>query len=449
MNQIIQKSLITYTNCKYYNVDLKSLYEESAHKIADKLVNEFGVNKKYVFVCGLGGNAADGFAVAKCLSETNIKNIEVYVVGRLNLSEDLIAKELFQELTDYKDVNIKQDCYATDIPQGDVVVECLVGTGLEGNKLNKRFHDVIKRISHFNSILIAIDVPAPSYKPDKVYSLMYPKTEEAEVIDIKLPTDLNLLVGPGEVKYLFQPNKTSHKKKNGKVLIVSSTFNTNKIINAIKIAEQYETYCYIYNFNKDNSQFKNFKSNYYELVENKDVDEAVDNCDVILYKDIDEANLLNRSVVHELANYRGRKHILNEKALDFLHPREIRELNNKIIIGNKDSLDKFMDDSIKNIRSISQNYNLTLVEPGLKTSIYSESGDIKFDSTGLFFKQEYRELLVNLIGMLSTKNDSLLSAQAGLFIVSLCYKLASDEGDISIDNIASKIGEVMEWCWEY
>src|SRR5690554_5383588 len=98
MNQFSKLSKIIYTNLKYFGIDIVSLYKESAKEIAKKLIKEFGKDRTYSIICGLGGNGGDGFAVALELNNAGVKNINTFLVGRANQIQNPVSKELFDEI---------------------------------------------------------------------------------------------------------------------------------------------------------------------------------------------------------------------------------------------------------------------------------------------------------------------------------------------------------------
>ena len=122
----------------------------------------------------------------------------------------------------------------------------MVGTGLEKEVLNKRYKDVVARFSHFNSKIVAVDVPCPHYSPDTTLSLMYPKVENAEVIAIDIPAELEKYCGPGEKEFLWKPKRISHKAKNGQIIYFSTDSKLNDVVN--KSASSYETSAALFNF---------------------------------------------------------------------------------------------------------------------------------------------------------------------------------------------------------
>lgn len=418
MDSPLHASKILYTNAKYFGIDLKKMYLEAGQKISEKLIGKFGKSKSYAFICGLGGNAGDGLATIKYLIKEGVDDVSLYLVGRQTQFEDVITNELFEDLKKYSSLKIKQDAYAEDVVQEDVVVECLVGTGLIGDQLNKRFRDIIKRISHFKSQLIAIDKPAPSYAPDIVYSLVYPKTTNAQVIDINIPKDLTIYSGPGEVEALFKPKRSAYKSKNGKILYITNTEKLDSIERLLRIADAYLVNVYIYNPNR-NFESKNISKllTNYEVIDDNKVDEYIGISDSsIFWGDFENMNILNRALITEILRYKGTKQVLFGDAIDYVHPNSLNGYTDLLVMPDQEQKVKFLDKGNSSIRRLASENKYLFSEFGLRSTIYSSKGELVFDRSGIFIKAQYQKFLAMLSAVLGSKNDLWLAAKAGLFL---------------------------------
>ncbi len=447
MNSKYLKSAINYSNAKYFGVDLVNLYKESGDKISKDLIKRFGKHKSFLIICGTAGNGGDGFTIAMDLVKNHAKDIIVYLVGRLANISDPAVKKLWLELNDFakstSDLTIKQDAYAKDIDQKDIVIECISGTGFEGEKLNKRSGDIIKRISHFDSRLVAIDVPVPSYTPDIVYSLMYPKTEKAVTIDVKLPKELGLYCGPGDAKYLFEPKLFSHKKKNGKLLYISNTASNEDILMAAKLAEQYNVQLSVYNpFNlAESNESKNI-----EMVQNEYLDKAISSADSIIFGNFDELSLLNRALINEVLKYKAKRYIFSSSAINFFNIEDLKQIEDSIVILNKNESIQSRGQNVSDKR-LAVEYSVNVASIGMQTVVYNTEGELRFNVSPLSAKSFYKPLLANLIAVLSTKNDFWQSMKASMFLLDLSAKLANgDSVEVNQDNIINRIVKSLEWC---
>ncbi|MFS8131098.1 MAG: NAD(P)H-hydrate epimerase [Candidatus Dojkabacteria bacterium] len=415
MDSLNINSKILYTNAKNFGIDLVSLYVSSAKIIVQKLLEKYGEDKQYAVICGLGGNGGDGFAIAKELSNKSF-DVTVYLVGRHNNIEDPVSLELFNILKrgQPENLKIKQDCYAEDIESMDVVLECLIGTGIVGDKLNKRFGDVVKRVSHFKKSTVAIDIPAPSYKPDLTISLIYPKTADAIVVEMDLPKQLTMYPGPGEEEVLFKPKKHSYKFKNGKLLYISSTESIENLNRLIKYSQDYYVQLYVYSPRTINIERKGIT-----ILKDEDLDDALNSSDTIFLDQFSKNSLLDRALINEITKSSNLKYILSNSAIEFLKPEVIKSLKDKLFILDKDVLEKFNipNKGDKGFKRISVEYKANLIIPSIQSYLYSDTGEFRLDLTGKLYHKETQQELLCLTGVLSTKNDMWLSLRAADYML--------------------------------
>jgi NAD(P)H-hydrate epimerase len=432
-------SKIIYTNLKYIGINLVDSYKASAKLLELELAKDFGDFKSISIICGLGGNSGDGIALALQLLGKNIL-IKVYLIGRANYITDPATKELWEELynKDIENLELKQDAYAQDIDQSDLNIECLAGTGFQGDKLNKRFADVIKRISHFTKPLIAMDVPVPSYTPDKIYSFIYPKTKDAVVIPVNLPTDANLMCGPGEVQALLPAKLKTHKSKNGKLLIIQDDEVNSEII--LKTAKEYATEVEFYNINSSS------------INEDNKLESVIDEFDVILFKDIERNNIKTKALVNYIiSTFSKKKFILSGKTLELINKENLNSLENILLIPDRTSIDSLLDEkvNISNVEGVlkrySKRHSLNIIMLGSTTLLFNADGEFKLDKNNIAYIPSLRDVLITLIAAFYTNNDIWLSMRAATFLINrlLIIQLQNKE---EILKLIKKISEIIEIC---
>jgi hydroxyethylthiazole kinase-like uncharacterized protein yjeF len=418
----ISEAKIMDLNAKYFGINLDELFDESGELISEQIISDYGKDQEFVIVAGLGGNSGDGLSVAFHLAKAGVKMVRIFLIGRANQIEHpstaVIWSKLYAFYKDQKPKNllIKQDCYAADISQGDVVIEALVGTGISRDVLNKRFHDVIKRISHFDSILIAIDVPVPHYTPDKTYSLLYPKVEDAKVIKLNLPQELALLSGPGEVEALIKPKKYSHKSKNGKIVVIHNTANPEVIKQNIQIAKEYETYVYVINLNKSFSEnltleLKNF--NNYEIVQEGEEEIAINNSDVILFGKFDSESLVNKAFINEILKVENKKFVIFGDGLNYIDFENIDASKNDFCL----LLDRVQSNQLPNgDKRFAVENKVNVITLGTQTTLYSANNEFKIALGLNIFDPNFKNILATKIASFAALNDLWLSMRASIFI---------------------------------
>lgn len=437
------QSTIQDVNARFYNVDLSKSYIESGKKFAEVLQLRYGKNKSYSIVCGLGGNAGDGLSTALELSKNNT-HVKVFLVGRANLIESDSTKAIWDKVYNSKSIQIKQDCYAKDIEKSDIILECLVGTGLVGATLNKRFFDVIKSVSHFKSEIVAIDTPCPHYIPNLVISINYPKTENAEVIKVSYPQSLDLHIGPGEIKSLVKPKMQSHKNKNGKVLIINDLDNDcNELIaTAVK---QYECSSSVYSF-RGISKSKLFD----KVLSNGDLEEAIVECNSVFLSELPVDDFISKAFVNELVKYiEDKPLIIFGSALNYFDYELLKRIKNKILIFDLTSFFKFSNSKISKVEGLAarlaKETSSTCVIYSTQTYIFDEEGNYKIHPKNI---NEYNSKLVtsSLTAAYASKNSTALSAGSANFVYSVAEKLSEDP---SPTNVAKSLSAAYNECLEF
>jgi NAD(P)H-hydrate repair Nnr-like enzyme with NAD(P)H-hydrate epimerase domain len=403
------ESKILEKNAEFLGIDLLAFYDNSAQKISNFIIDNFKF-KSISIICGLGGNSADGLAIANYLAE-NEYAVTVYLVGRPSSFINGIAKRIWehiQTLSKHRDnLKVKQDAFANDIEQKDLVIECLTGTGLVGEKLNKRFRDVVKRISHFDSEIIAIDKPTLHYTPDLTISLSFPKTEFAEVINIDYPKELNLFCGPGEKSVLWQPNLKSHTSKNGKVLLVTSRLNNENIQSEVK---SYKAKLDIFSFEPSLGS----------VIENKtlnahDLESLIDKTDSLLFQNIDE-NIITYATVNQIIKTNlSKPMVITESIINFIELDNLRKAENILLVLKSENLEKILGKSDVSLEGkvkrfcIENQVNIILV--GVNILLFSKSGDFKSVRN---VKKQSLDAIANRAAVYASKNDLWISARAAI-----------------------------------
>lgn len=439
MNLKVQKALINDVNYRFYGVDQGKLYASSGKLIAEEIAKEIKKSDIVSFVCGLGGNACDGLSTAINLLKLNY-NVEVYIIGRVSNTPSAIYKELFEELIElkvlYPKLIVKQECYSHDIKQTEVVVESLIGTGIQGPKLNKRFQDCINRISHFKSKIIAIDIPAPSYTPDLVISLNYPKSDNAVVVEIPESKDITYLCGPGDVKFLFSSKQKTHKQKNGKVLYISSTQESEEFEFAKETAKQYSCEICFYNFNSSLKDFKNFR-----FISDLDFEKAFQEADSIIFGTIQERSTINKKFLEYIIQIdKNKKFVLGWEFVSLFEGfKAVEGLKNSIAILNRSSIDTTLKSYGISERSLSQVSQINLFLGGFQNTMYSFDGEYKVNANPNINTATNLKILCNIAGVLLTNNEPWISLTSSVFLFEVSNKLSQENKKMSIENIKDAI----------
>jgi NAD(P)H-hydrate repair Nnr-like enzyme with NAD(P)H-hydrate epimerase domain len=391
---------ITWDNAKILGIDIFDSYEKTAKSFAYE-INIILENEKNNFnnknltigvVCGLGGNAVDAILTTCELSNKTDSIITVYLIGRTtnNTSEffNLAWEKLEKVCKKNKNVTFKQEVYAEDVEQHTVLLEALTGTGIEGVKLNKRFKDIVARISHFESKIIAIDQPTLHYLPDYVISIDYPKTKDSIVIQSHLPQELKLFCGPGEKNSLWKQKQTTHKTKNGNLLILSSE--------DAKYEGEYSNIT-LYNLNN--------------ILEDSNFENVIDQVDAVYITDITNSFGYKTILESIFENFSSKTFIVN---LDSTVLVDFEKIPSSSILGVSSSKIASVFGSGGNIgvaKSLAQKHKFNFVVFGFTISLFSARGD--FRSVSLTSAKTLDGLL-RFAAEYATKNDGWLSLRAAI-----------------------------------
>lgn len=177
----IKQAIIYDQNAVYHGYPIKKLMERAGKGIADLLVKKYGKGKRIGFFCGLGNNGGDGFVAARYLLKKG--KPEAYLISD---PKDIRTPEAKKNWQRFKGVKF-DSVSAVQIPDNfDIVVECLLGTGIKG-KVKEPYNSIIKKLNRLKGKKVAIDFPAPGFKPDFVISMMTEKVPGAAVVDIGYP----------------------------------------------------------------------------------------------------------------------------------------------------------------------------------------------------------------------------------------------------------------------
>lgn len=410
----IQESHILFKNAEFLGYNLADSFHQYAKLFVTEVLQKFEKTKTVSIICGLGGNGVDGVAIAQAFINKRI-NVKLFIIGRVTAATHPLFKSLIDELSRSKSnyLYIKQDAYADDIMQTDLLIESLVGTGLESEKLNKRFKDVVDRISHFTCPLIAVDIPVPHYSADAVYSINYPKVTNADVISVSYPEELELFCGPGEYYELWEPNTSSHKNKNGKVVILTDA------------REGDHDQILPYNDYPTNTSFVNIK----ELSKSKDIDdvlcqieENIEETDVIAC-DFSSINMLEVALLEFLLKkYCNKKFVLDAISYRAVDPSLLKDKDITLII-QRDELPKVVGEKRKvsasllegDLKRFTMQHNFNVMSVGPKAFLYHFTGATKtvILSPSVSFEQLTRKLL-HYTAAYAAKNDSWLALRASV-----------------------------------
>lgn len=131
-----------------------TLMRRAGQSVFDVLVDYFPDAKKLLVVCGAGNNAGDGYVVARLAQQQGFMVNVVSLVNPEQLKGD--AEQAYTQWTECAEL---ADDDTALLAQADVVIDALLGTGLDRD-VDGRFKRWIEAINAAEKSVIAIDVPS-------------------------------------------------------------------------------------------------------------------------------------------------------------------------------------------------------------------------------------------------------------------------------------------------
>ncbi len=217
-------------NAQHFGIRTLDLMENAGKAVADIARSELHVTGKNVLVvCGTGNNGGDGLVAARYLS----KDARVTVL--LARSPDQFAtQEARTNFERLSDIPILAGLEKSEqaIAQADVIIDALLGIGVEGN-LREPFAALVQQLNASGKPILSIDVPSGFGTELRVHPTltvalhgvkdgMAPDNSgQIRVADIGIPPKVTTTIGPGEVILYPVPRAASHKGENGRVLVIA------------------------------------------------------------------------------------------------------------------------------------------------------------------------------------------------------------------------------------
>lgn len=442
-----QKTIIEDANAKYFGVEAELLIENAGKEVAKKLINKYGKESSFSFICGLGNAGAIGFVASKYMIEMGLDKITVYLIGRQNDIKTTIASAKWSEMKD-AGVNYKQDAYGKDIVKNDIFIECLVNEPVEG-KLFKRFRDVVYRITRLKSKIVAIESPVPGYNWDYSISLMYPKTKDADVVNTGIPDYVLNQIGPGEVKLLEKRKSSSYKTKNGKVLVISN--GSDGISELFESALTYAGELYYYDPTGTQGSFSSVN-----VVSHEEINSIVNEVDSILIGPDLEDNYINYSFINTfLEEFKDKRFLVSSKSINLLKSQVLLSVDEITLYLDRSELGYLFKDDVPSQDKLQGLLKRYSVEKSVNiwldssTSIFygkDKSYKLHKPQSGYSMGRKQQFIKLGLCLAFLSKNSSWISMCSASFVSDISYQLATKEGNA---NQINYISEAIKLCREF
>jgi ADP-dependent NAD(P)H-hydrate dehydratase / NAD(P)H-hydrate epimerase len=211
-------------NCAYFGLIPLQLMENAGSALACE-VRSKAAGKRIAIVAGRGNNGGDAFVAARHLVGFEVST---YLLGR---SRDIATEEAKRnweilrrlghgptEVVDANDLDLK-NC--------DLIVDAIFGTGVRGPVMGLEAA-AIDAINQSGKQILSVDVPSGMgtnkvVGADSVVTFHRQKpclVGEVKVVDIGIPSEAELFVGPGDLWLVGKRAPESHKGDSGRILVI-------------------------------------------------------------------------------------------------------------------------------------------------------------------------------------------------------------------------------------
>jgi len=138
-----------------FNISAYELMKRAGKALFNHLQNRYPIAKHIVVVCGAGNNAGDGYVVAKLAMQSGLDVSVVSLIDPAKLQGD--AKTAWKDWHSLSHQPVKFSQGLVD--QADVVIDALLGTGLQRD-LEGKWAETVQLINQSDTPVIAVDIPS-------------------------------------------------------------------------------------------------------------------------------------------------------------------------------------------------------------------------------------------------------------------------------------------------
>lgn len=171
-------------------------------------------------LAGVGNNGGDGLVAARHLAG-EVEVTVVSVAGTRTSANTEQAALLVRTGVPVVQVGCAADAAALEptFSTADLVVDALLGIGA-APPLREPAATLVGLTNASSARVLAVDVPTPGCRADRVLAFHRPKTAGAETVRIGIPLEAEVCTGPGDLLELSRRSSDAHKGDGGRVLVV-------------------------------------------------------------------------------------------------------------------------------------------------------------------------------------------------------------------------------------
>ncbi len=221
-------------NSGFFGVPPETLMENAGRKVAEFVIEKYKPTRVTIF-CGMGNNGGDGFVATRYLSKHCRCN--VVTIKEPSQIKTELAKKNFERLENVNIVTYDPEDKNTIVrllKESDVVLDAMLGIGSSG-ELKEPYRSCVELLNKYreNFILVSVDMPtgigtSTHLIPDATVTfhdtkegMNKDKCGEINIVDIGIPKEAEMYVGPGELKFYYPKSRpNSHKGDNGVVMVI-------------------------------------------------------------------------------------------------------------------------------------------------------------------------------------------------------------------------------------
>lgn len=217
-------------NSEFFGVPTKTLMENAGKNIAFFVKTIQPQPKKILLLCGNGNNGGDGFVAAQHLSKKYTTDVYLVKPPKTELAQHNFKqlKNTSAQIIKRVDVHTLHKIFSSY----DLIIDAMLGVGVKGT-LQPPYDKLVQQLNESKVSVLSVDVPTglgTNTSVHPMYTVTFHDVKEGmnentcgqiHITDIGIPKEAINNVGPGQLSILYpRPQNTSHKGKNGSVLVI-------------------------------------------------------------------------------------------------------------------------------------------------------------------------------------------------------------------------------------
>ena len=193
---------------------------ESAGRVLADMVRTASPARVLV-LCGRGNNGGDGMVAARHLQHGVDTDVCYLDLGKRSAACEHQLSALKRCRVGLYPFTCRDDLEAlhSRFEKADLIIDALLGIGASG-ELTEPLKTCVNLANASQAKIIAVDVPTPGIRADRICAFHRAKCEGSTVVDIGIPVEAECSVGPGDLTLLRSRHRKVHKGFGGEVLVI-------------------------------------------------------------------------------------------------------------------------------------------------------------------------------------------------------------------------------------